>query len=174
MREQLEKHPQYSGLRRLNLWLIIITVGMTLLYAAFWLWQALKVGQSTSRNMDSILGVNPRPMIVLCLVATALLMLFLPEIGKLLAALSLAGAVFFFGYWWSLTAGIKSNLGVDKIKGADWLGNLLIGANPVDVIVAAIALLLIGFDLYVLKRNVSVRFNSRKSIPLVTPISAHK
>lgn len=173
MRAQLKKTEGEVNVRRLNYLLIVITAAMTLLYAVFWLWQSLG-SRSSSGHLDSIVASNPRPMIVLCFAAAAMMIAFLPEIGKIFAAISLGGALVFYGYWWKVTAGIKSNLGMDKIPGADWLGNLFIGANVVDLGFAAVAILVIGLDVIVIAKNLSAYLAAQNSRRFMSPVGAHK
>jgi hypothetical protein len=169
VREQIEKQ---AG--RLNFWLIVFTVLMTLMYTGFCLWQSFGGSKARGQNIDSVFPANPRPMILLCWAAAAITMIFLPEIGKVFAALSLGGVLFFFGYWLNVTSGIKSNLGVDKIPGSDRLGNILIGAYTFDVVIGVAAFLLIALDLWVIGKNLSLHTRGHGSSGLATPVIAHK
>lgn len=157
MREHLTQQDSNSlFVKRLNVWLIIATAVTTLLYALFYFWRMGSTGDG--QNISSILPTNPRAMILLCLAATTTLLLFLPEIGKVLAAITLGGVFYFFAYWWQVTAGIKASLGLSEIPGANGLENRLLGASTFDLLIGVVAVVLLLWDVGALVKNFALHF----------------
>ncbi len=175
MREHLTQQDSDSlFVKRLNVWLIVVTAVTTILYALFYFWRMLEGPAAEGQNISSILPTNPRAMILLCLAATTTLLLFLPEIGKVLAAMSLGGVFYFFAYWWRMTAGIKASLGVSQIPGADGLGNTLLDASAFDVVIGVIAVILLVWDVGAIFKNFALHFRRDASSKLSRPMVAHK
>jgi hypothetical protein len=154
-----------SDVERLNFRLIVLTVGMAVLYIAVCVWQALS-GTSRGENLDGTLSVNPRSIIVLCWVAAAIGVAFMPEIGKVFAAFALLAVIAFFGYWGYITAGIRSNLQNAEFGG---VGNWFIGASIFDIgtLLAAIALMV--YDVRVIYKNLQVRSRKEDSVHIGSP-----
>jgi hypothetical protein len=91
---------------------------------------------------------NPRFAIALILVTATALLWVLRGSGQGIVAILLASAVavkVFF--WWESTKGIKTNTGLAQIPGANWIGNLLIGAGPAEIVALLATLNLLAFGI---------------------------
>ena len=145
-----------ENLERLNSRLIYATVSAALLYLVVCIWQALKVSTG-AEHIDAALSVNPRSIIVLCGVAAAIGVAFMPEIGKILAALALLAVVALFGYWGYVTSVIKANLRITEFSQAGFSGNWFIGATLFDLATLVVAVVLVVYDVRVIYRNFQAR-----------------
>src|SRR5690349_3402549 len=130
---------QDSELERLNFRLIVVTVAMALLYLAVSIWEALK-GSGGAENLNASLSVHPRSIILICWVAAAIGVGFMPEIGKIFAALALLAVVALFGYWGYATWAIKSNLTAAELGPAGFTGRWFIGATIFDLLTLLVAI----------------------------------
>lgn len=157
-----------SDVERLNFRLMVLTVGMAVLYIAVGVWQALS-GTNRGENLDATLSVNPRSIIVLCWVAAAIGVAFMPEIGKIFAAFALLAVIAFFGYWGYITAGIRSNLENTQFAGAGLVGKWFIGASIFDIATLLAAIALMVYDVRVIYKNLQVRLKKGDSVHVGSP-----
>ncbi len=140
----------YSDLRRVLRWATAITA---VLYAFVFFskmtWSYLE-WRAAHLDIDWTVPTNPQSMIALCFVTATLALWFLRENGEGLALVLFSIVVLFFGYWYSLTRGIKVNMNVATIPQAGPIGNIWMGASVLDVVALMLACGLLGLDLFLL------------------------
>jgi hypothetical protein len=160
--------------QKLNFWLIIVTLATTLGYAGFCLWQVY-TGKPVGQNIESVLPLNPRLMIGLCWAAATVTLLFLPEFGRIISAVCFVAVLWTFGSWWSATALIKANVEDGRIAGpTGFVGNLLIGAHPIDLVIAALTLFVLVLDVVLIYNKFILRTNRQHDASALPPAVAHK
>ena len=159
--------------QKLNFWLIVVTLATTLGYAGFCIWQAY-TGKPVGQNIESVLPLNPRLMIGLCWAAATVTLLFLPEFGRIISAVCFVAVLWAFGSWWSATALIKANVEDGRIAGANFVGNLLIGAHPIDLAIGFLTLFVLVLDGVVIYKKFILRTNRQHDASALPPAVAHK
>jgi len=117
--------------------------------------------------------LNPRLMIGLCWAAATLTLLFLPGVGRIVSAFFFVAVLYAFGSWWSATSLIKANLEDGRIVGANFVGNLLIGAHPFDLVIAGLTLFVLVLDVVVIYKKFILRANRQQEAGLPSVV-AHK
>lgn len=135
----------------LNWSLLVVTLIVALIYIGVSVRTALNKPHGDSGFNDVLFG-SPRGGIVVCWAIAAGALLFLPEIGKLINALSLAGVVTFFVLWWDKTNNIRNIVGVDY-QADNWVQNYFFGGGYLDLLALGSAIALLVLDVVVIKRN---------------------
>ncbi len=133
--------------KRLHTALRVISIVTTVAYLSMFflkLWSRSRMLHETGVDIDWAVPATPQSMIALCLVTATLALVFLHLGGRVVAALLLVTVVFFYGQWAMLTNSIRANIGPGDIPGEGVIGNVLIGANLLDVFVIAAVLAMLA------------------------------
>jgi hypothetical protein len=127
-------------------WLKWVALGVAVLYTLAFFWGALEryfAWRSAGQSIEWVLTDDPRALIALCFVLAIITLWQLEYVGKLVASMLFVAIIARFIYWATWTWKIKANAGLMAIPDTGVIGNVWMGAGPLDVLalVAAIVLL---------------------------------
>lgn len=132
--------------KKLETLLRVIAVITTVLYLGMFflkVWSRSRMLHETGLDIDWAVPANPQSMIALCLATATVALVFLRTGGRLISGALFLIVVAFYIHWAWLTKSILLNMNAPSIPEANRIGNLLIGANVLDILVFAVALIMV-------------------------------
>jgi hypothetical protein len=138
-------------------WLKGAALGVAVLYSLAFIWGAVQrylVWQSAGRTVEWATADDPRALITLCFVLAVITLWQLEYVGKLVASMLFTAVIFRFVYWAVWTWKIKANSGLDGgIPAGGLIGNVWIGAGPLDLLALVAAGVLLVANVLIVWRH---------------------